>query len=253
MSYSLSELDLSNNTGITGEIPSQLALLPRLQTVKLMQTNKSCAGIIKPYVSVDARAEHPFKQAVKRRLRAASVFQQQSSLPGSHLPCHTLCTLRQPTKSTRSTTPSVTSFSALTHGVRVCLFVLQTVTTNNSCNDPKRCHYPQQFGDLSAGIKKCAPDALLPCFLKFTDFYIPRDDDSNMRCKQIVRKPTEEARTDCAGPERLADQASAIPDKRWMARWEIDPSYYQYQACECLMVREHQRHCSAYRQGVVRV
>lgn len=116
-------------------------------------------------------------------------------------------------------------------------YALQTVTTNNSCNDPQRCHTPQQFGDLSPGIKRCASDALLPCFLKFTDFYVPRDDASNMRCKPIVRKSASEARRDCAGPELLGDQAQSIPDKRWTARWEIDPSYYQYQACECLMVR----------------
>lgn len=51
LSYSLTELDLSNNLGITGELPPQLALLPRLQVVKMMQTGASCAGITKLYVS----------------------------------------------------------------------------------------------------------------------------------------------------------------------------------------------------------
>lgn len=115
--------------------------------------------------------------------------------------------------------------------------LVQTVTTNNSCSDPKICLTPKQFGNVSAITTKCAPDALLPCFLKFTDYAIPRDDNSNMKCKQIARKPTEQARADCAGA--LAEQAATIPEKRWMARWEIDPAYYQYQACECLQASLH--------------
>lgn len=110
----------------------------------------------------------------------------------------------------------------------------QVVTTNYSCSDPRVCLTPQQFGNASTGTKKCAPDALLPCFLQFTDYFLPKDDDSNMKCKVIVRKSTERARKDCEGP--LGEQAASIPDKMRIARWEIDPSYYQYQACECLQV-----------------
>lgn len=51
LSYSLAELDLSNNTGVTGLLPAQLGLLPQLKVVKMLQTNLSCAGITKPYVS----------------------------------------------------------------------------------------------------------------------------------------------------------------------------------------------------------
>ena len=51
LTYGLTELDLSNNTGVTGELPAEMALLPQLQVVKMMQTNASCAGINKPYVS----------------------------------------------------------------------------------------------------------------------------------------------------------------------------------------------------------
>jgi hypothetical protein len=51
LSYNLAELDLSNNTGVTGLLPAQLGLLPQLQVVKMLQTNLSCAGITKPYVS----------------------------------------------------------------------------------------------------------------------------------------------------------------------------------------------------------
>lgn len=56
LSYSLSELDLSNNSGITGMLPPQLGLLPRLQAVKVTTTHMSCAGIIKPFVSCSEAA-----------------------------------------------------------------------------------------------------------------------------------------------------------------------------------------------------
>jgi hypothetical protein len=49
-SYSLSELDLSNNPGITGVLPPQLGLLKSLKLVKYTATNLSCAGITQPYV-----------------------------------------------------------------------------------------------------------------------------------------------------------------------------------------------------------
>lgn len=51
LAYSLTELDLSNNTGITGFLPPQMGLVPRLQELKITNTNMSCAGIIKAYVS----------------------------------------------------------------------------------------------------------------------------------------------------------------------------------------------------------
>lgn len=61
-----------------------------------------------------------------------------------------------------------------------------------------------------------------------------------MRCKQIIRKTPERAQRDCdgSGPGQLAELAGRLPDRgvdRW-ARWEVDPSYYQYQVCECLLV-----------------
>lgn len=164
LSYSLAELDLSNNTGITGELPAQLGLLPQLRVVKVMQTNLSCAGITQPY----------------------------------------------------------------------------SVTTNYSCSDPRICTTPQQFGDPSVPIMRCTQDELLPCFLRFSDYFLPREDSSNMKCKQIIRKAADAAQRDCGGSGlgQLGDLSQQIPDKpvdRW-ARWEVDPAYFQYQACECLLV-----------------
>jgi hypothetical protein len=124
----------------------------------------------------------------------------------------------------------------------VLLLHLQTVTTNVSCTDPEVCTTPKLVGDPSARLAKCDKDQLLPCFLTFTDYMLPRDDNSNMRCKIILRKPTQQAQRDCRdgeGPQQLGGQAADIPDvstDRTMARWEVDPAYYQFQACECLIV-----------------
>lgn len=121
--------------------------------------------------------------------------------------------------------------------------LLQTVTTNVSCTDVDYCTTPEEFGNASAAAQRCAPDQLLPCFLMFTDYTVPREDASNMKCKAITRKPTKQATEDCAGPapHGLGAEASLLPavsSDRWMARWELDPSYYQFQSCECLLVSE---------------
>lgn len=34
-----------------------------------------------------------------------------------------------------------------------------------------------------AKLHRCAPNALLPCFLEFLNYDIPRQDDSRMACK----------------------------------------------------------------------
>jgi len=116
------------------------------------------------------------------------------------------------------------------------------VTTNLSCTDPDVCTTPQKFGDEAAPVLHCEPGELLPCFLKFTEYTVPREDNSNMKCKVIMRKPKQQAQQDCSGsgPQRLGAQADSLPETatdRWIARWDIDPAYYQYQACECLLVR----------------
>ena len=50
LSYGLEDLDISNNEGLTGFLPPQIALAP-LRSVRATGTDLSCAGIIRPYVS----------------------------------------------------------------------------------------------------------------------------------------------------------------------------------------------------------
>jgi hypothetical protein len=58
-----------------------------------------------------------------------------------------------------------------------------TVTTNQSCSDPERCKTPQRFGSAEAQQHVCSEAEQLPCFLRFSDYVLPREDASNMRCK----------------------------------------------------------------------
>lgn len=58
-----------------------------------------------------------------------------------------------------------------------------TVTTNASCSDPARCKTPRRFGDVEAQQHLCSEEQQLPCFLRFSDDELPREDASNMRCK----------------------------------------------------------------------
>jgi hypothetical protein len=111
------------------------------------------------------------------------------------------------------------------------------ITTNNSCTDPDRCTTPVTFGDPETRYQQCSPDQLLPCFLRFSEYMIPRDDQSNMRCKYILRRPAENAQQQCAST--LGAQAQQLPDlggDRLQQMWHVDPSYFQYQVCECLLV-----------------
>lgn len=117
-----------------------------------------------------------------------------------------------------------------------------TVTTNASCSDPQRCTTPQVIGAEEARQRHiCSAEQQLPCFLKFSEFFVPRGDQSNMRCKAILRKDPEEASADCAAsnPQSLGDQASLLPDTaadQHNQQWLVDPAYFQYQACDCLQV-----------------
>jgi hypothetical protein len=58
-----------------------------------------------------------------------------------------------------------------------------TVTTNASCSDPARCKTPHTFDDALAKQHVCSEEEQLPCFLRFSDYLLPREDASNMRCK----------------------------------------------------------------------
>jgi hypothetical protein len=57
------------------------------------------------------------------------------------------------------------------------------VTTNASCSNPARCKTPRWFGDALAAQHVCSEEEALPCFLRFSDYLLPREDASNMRCK----------------------------------------------------------------------
>lgn len=128
---------------------------------------------------------------------------------------------------------------------------LQTITTNSSCMDPERCTTPRTYGDAETANHPCPAEQLLPCFLRFSDYLVPRDDDSNMRCRVIMRLPVDETQRRCAstGAQGLGEQAAQLPNVSLTGNgaqaWLVDPSYYQYQACECLMVSSSRQQCQA--------
>lgn len=126
-----------------------------------------------------------------------------------------------------------------------CAGIVQpyNISTNNSCSDPERCRTPRTFGNADSRYQVCKKDELLPCFLRFSDYLVPRDDESNMRCKLIQRRPVEEAKANCGGPNgnvSLGEQAAQLPEytvsDRQQQMWYVDPGYYQFQVCECLLV-----------------
>jgi hypothetical protein len=83
---------------------------------------------------------------------------------------------------------------------------------------------------------------VLPCFLRFTEESLPKDDSSNMRCKLIARRPSDEARAACSTgqlPFGLGAEGENLPEISRTASeqsWVLDPSYYQYRGCTCLLV-----------------
>lgn len=163
LAYSLQSVDLSNNFGLTGFIPPQLALSQSLQRVRISNTSLSCSGVTQPY----------------------------------------------------------------------------TITTNASCSDPQVCRTPKTFGDNSTERHVCSPEEQLPCFLKFSNYLVPRDEDSNMRCKVILRREEEVQACQGNSQTQLGEQASLIPQPSAFMHeqtWYVDPRYYQFQACECLVV-----------------
>lgn len=116
------------------------------------------------------------------------------------------------------------------------------VTTNNSCTDPKRCTTPVMLGSPDTRYQPCTEETLLPCFLRFSEYMIPRDDDSNMRCKYILRRPVADAREACGSDQDtgLGTQAAQLPElgsDRLGQIWQVGPSYFQFRVCECLLVR----------------
>jgi hypothetical protein len=104
------------------------------------------------------------------------------------------------------------------------------ITTNASCSDPDQCTTPQLVGapqqESSDAAERCGDASVLPCFLRFSDYTLPREDNSNMRCSYIMRKTPEAARVDCA-EFGLGGDAAHLPDlikDSTQQQWLRDPS-----------------------------
>jgi hypothetical protein len=116
------------------------------------------------------------------------------------------------------------------------------VRVNNSCNNQDVCLTDVWTGATHEQEYVCPDEQVLPCFLTFAIESLPRDDASNMRCRIIVRRAPEDARAACSAgvvPFSLGGEGETLPDIRRTASeqsWLIDPSYYQYRGCTCLLV-----------------
>uniref|UniRef100_A0A383VNF8 Guanylate cyclase domain-containing protein n=1 Tax=Tetradesmus obliquus TaxID=3088 RepID=A0A383VNF8_TETOB len=115
------------------------------------------------------------------------------------------------------------------------------VTVNASCNDALKCRTMQWVPANTTANQSCPADAVLPCFLRFSEESLPKDDSSNMRCKLIARRPPDDARASCASgepPFSLGAEGGNLPEVSRTASeqaWVIDPGYYQYRGCSCLL------------------
>jgi hypothetical protein len=116
------------------------------------------------------------------------------------------------------------------------------VRVNNSCNNPDVCLTDAWTEETHKQDYVCPDEQVLPCFLKFASESLPRDDASNMRCRSIARRAPEDARPSCSAgdvPFSLGGEGANLPDVRRTASeqsWVIDPAYYQYRGCTCLLV-----------------
>ena len=81
---------------------------------------------------------------------------------------------------------------------------------------------------------RCAAEELLPCFLRFEDYSVPRSDSSHMTCRMISRRPAEELGSFCPPAVLPEEGAPAAGDALYGQVWDLPPSYYQYQGCSCL-------------------
>jgi hypothetical protein len=86
----------------------------------------------------------------------------------------------------------------------------------------------------------CSDEQLLPCFLYFANYTVPRADNSKMACPAILRRHIEEARSMCAGdgPGQLGSQSHNVADALAADEqsWKIEPGYYHYRGCRCFSV-----------------
>jgi hypothetical protein len=85
----------------------------------------------------------------------------------------------------------------------------------------------------SAAPYRCEEDQLLPCFLQFQEYTVPRSDASHMACRMITRRPAAQLRATCP-PAVLPDEGKDVGGDVYGSVWDLPPSYYQYQGCRCL-------------------
>lgn len=98
-----------------------------------------------------------------------------------------------------------------------------------------------EFGETQGvlAVARCIGDQLLPCFLQFSNYTLPRTDASNMSCPLVLRRSYDEAQRTCAGDGamQLGKQAHNVADAMADEQvWKLDPTYFQYKGCRCLPV-----------------
>ena len=106
--------------------------------------------------------------------------------------------------------------------------------TGLSCkpNDSALAEAEMLARGLTPPVYRCADKQLLPCFLEFSPFSIPRGDASHMACRPIKYKPHDAVVADCP-PAALVSSPDSSQDVL-EAQWDLPPSYYQFQGCTCL-------------------
>ncbi|WIA42187.1 hypothetical protein OEZ86_009450 [Tetradesmus obliquus] len=111
---------------------------------------------------------------------------------------------------------------------------MYAVPLQRAGNDPNSSSSSSSSSDESP---YCRDEQLLPCFLAFANYTVPRADSSKMACPAILRRHIEEARAVCAGegPGQLGSQAHSVADALAADEqsWKIEPGYYQYRGCRC--------------------
>lgn len=121
--------------------------------------------------------------------------------------------------------------------------VLKSLERFDGRNTSMSCSADGLDGGVGGGTARCAADELLPCFLRFSEHVVPLTDASNMACPVIERLSEADAVAACSGggPMQLGDQAYLLEGvDTGVQSWFLDPAYFQYAHCNCLVVRHQQ-------------
>ncbi|KAF6265314.1 hypothetical protein COO60DRAFT_1039404 [Scenedesmus sp. NREL 46B-D3] len=175
----LEHLDISSNL-LTGRLPNQITLLSALKTL-LMSDNQFTGTLTEDVFFLPALltfdvSNNSFMGTIHEAIGLAYSLQSidYSNNPGMTGRIPAAMGLLEGLQTARLQNTSL-SCSGITQPY--------TVTTNASCSDPARCKTPRRFGDVEAQQHLCSEEQQLPCFLRFSDDELPREDASNMRCK----------------------------------------------------------------------